>query len=87
MVRVDTIPPNHPYDPAPSGDTMTVFGPYNKNKALCACGSIADLDSKTVNTKRRLGKRVECMACRNKRIAQEHEKLERHFLGFDEEED
>ncbi len=73
--------------PRISGDKMTVFGQYNKNKALCACGCIADLDSKSVGTKRRLGKRVECMACRNKRIAREHEDMERHFLGLDQEED
>jgi hypothetical protein len=64
-----------------------MFGPYHKNKVLCACGSIADIDSGVLSTKRGLGKRVECRACRNRRIALEHETIERHFLGLEEEEE
>jgi cytochrome c-type biogenesis protein CcmH/NrfF len=64
-----------------------MFGPYSNNKALCACGALTDLDSEVIKRKRGLGKKVECVDCRNRRIAQEHELLERHFLGLDEEED
>ena len=61
-----------------------MFGPYSKNKALCGCGALADLDNDVVLRKKRLGKRVEFMACRNRRIAQEHNTIENHFLGLDE---
>ncbi len=63
-----------------------MFGPYPKNKALCICGALTDLDVEVVKRKADLGKRVECARCRNKRIAQEHESLERHFLGITDEE-
>jgi hypothetical protein len=64
-----------------------MFGPYSKNKALCSCGSLADLDSAVVSLKGGLGKRVECRECRNKRIAREHEMLEKHFSGEEEQEE
>jgi DNA-directed RNA polymerase subunit RPC12/RpoP len=56
------------------------------NKALCGCGALADLDTDVVRRKQRLGKRVECVNCRNRRIAKEREILENHFQGLDEEE-
>lgn len=64
-----------------------MFGPYQMNKALCLCGNIADLDTKVISTKHGLGKRVECRACRNKRIAMEKEMLERWFDGREDEEE
>lgn len=63
-----------------------MFGPNPKNKALCICGALTDLDAEVVRMKAGLGKRVECARCRNRRIAQEHESLERHYLGLDDEE-
>jgi hypothetical protein len=63
-----------------------MFGPNSMNKALCGCGAIADLDTNVVRRKHDLGKRVECSRCRNRRIAEEREALDRHFIGADEEE-
>lgn len=59
-----------------------VFGPKSMNKALCGCGTIADLDTEVVRRKRTLGKYVECSRCRNIRIARERDELERHFSGI-----
>lgn len=63
-----------------------MFGPYSKNKALCDCGELMDIDSEVVRRKHSLRKRVECRECRNRRIAAEHDRLEIHFLGLDESE-
>lgn len=57
------------------------FSSLATRKALCACGAIVDLDSNTVQLKQRLGKKVECTRCRNLRISEEMEGLERHFTG------
>ncbi len=64
-----------------------MLGSYPKSKALCSCGEIAEMDSSIVRLKRRLGKEVECRACRNQRIAREHEILELHFSGQSNESD
>ncbi len=64
-----------------------MFGPYSMNKGLCSCGELTDIDSEVLRRKVELGKRVECRMCRNRRIAREHEQLELHYLGLDEEED
>ncbi|MDW5562742.1 MAG: hypothetical protein SA339_05895 [Methanomassiliicoccus sp.] len=61
-----------------------VFGTNSMNKALCGCGAIADLDTDVVRRKQDLGKRVECSRCRNRRIAEEREALERYYHGLDE---
>jgi hypothetical protein len=55
-------------------------------KALCGCGELVDLDTDIVLRKRILGKRVECVNCRNRRIALERDELDRHYLGLEEEE-
>jgi len=60
-----------------------MFGPYSMNKALCGCGALADLDSEVVKRKKGLGKRVECVNCRNRRIAMERELLDRQFQGLE----
>ncbi|NLK26048.1 MAG: hypothetical protein GX307_05690 [Euryarchaeota archaeon] len=61
-----------------------MFGPYSKNKALCDCGELMDIDSEVLRRKNLLGKKVECRECRNRRIAEERELLEMHYLGLDE---
>lgn len=66
-------------------EVSLMFGPNSMKKALCGCGELVDLDTETVIRKRLLGKRVECVNCRNRRIALEKESMERHFLGLDEE--
>ncbi|MBI0583247.1 MAG: hypothetical protein ISF22_03365 [Methanomassiliicoccus sp.] len=63
-----------------------MFGPKSMNKALCGCGALVDLDTSVVQRKKGLGKRVECVSCRNRRVATEREMLDRHFQGIDEEE-
>jgi len=64
---------------------QAMFGPYSMNKGLCCCGELTDIDSEVLRRKIELGKKVECRKCRNKRIAEEHELLELHYLGLDEE--
>lgn len=61
-----------------------MFGPYLKGKALCGCGALADLDLGVVYLKKGLGKRVECRSCRNRRVAQEKDALDRDFFGIEE---
>ncbi|MBM4237074.1 MAG: hypothetical protein FJ151_01145 [Euryarchaeota archaeon] len=63
-----------------------MFGSFSKKKALCQCGVIADVDSAAVRVKLRLGKEIECMACRNERIAKELLELQVHFFGQEDEE-
>ncbi len=63
----------------------TMFGPYSINKGLRSCGTLTDIDSQVFRLKNELGKEIECRECRNKRIAMEHEQLELHYLGLDEE--
>jgi len=64
-----------------------MFGPNSNsmNKALCGCGALADLDANVLRRKQNLGKRVECSRCRNRRIAEEKEALDRHFQGLGDE--
>jgi hypothetical protein len=66
-------------------EVSLMFGPNSMKKALCGCGELVDLDTDTVIRKKLLGKRVECVNCRNRRIAVEKESMERHFLGLEEE--
>jgi hypothetical protein len=63
-----------------------MFGPNSMNKALCGCGALVDLDAEMLLRKKGLGKRVECVRCRNRRVAEEREALEKHFQGIEEEE-
>ncbi|MEM0448688.1 MAG: hypothetical protein QW520_02575 [Methanomassiliicoccales archaeon] len=58
-----------------------------KRKILCSCGVIAEIDSRMVGVKSRLGKSLECRRCRNERIAREREELEKHFLGEEREDE
>ncbi len=67
-------------------EVVLMFGPNSMKKALCGCGELVDLDTEIVRRKKLLGKRVECVNCRNRRIASEKESLERHFLGMEDEE-
>jgi len=62
-----------------------MFVEMPKCKVLCSCGAIADVDCGMANTKRGLGKNVECRTCRNQRIASEMLEIRRHFYGEDEE--
>jgi hypothetical protein len=63
------------------GDIM--FGESPKRRVLCLCGAVADVDSRIANTKKRLGKSIECRSCRNERIAHEMDDLRSHFSGED----
>lgn len=42
-------------------------------KALCECGALTDLDEEVILRKKHLGKSIECIKCRNRRIAEELE--------------
>jgi hypothetical protein len=54
------------------------------NKAFCACGAIAELDSSVISRKRNLGKEVECSRCRNRRISEEHRELRKLYSEEDD---
>ena len=55
-------------------------------KVYCGCGMIVDLDRSVINLKRNLGKPIECISCRNRRISSEIDSLDRHFSGEEDEE-
>ncbi len=69
------------------GSLAEMGGYYSPDigKVYCECGSIVDLDRSFINLKRKLGKPIECPSCRNNRISQDIENLDRHFIGEDEE--
>ncbi len=56
-----------------------IKGAQESDKIYCACGRIVNLDAAMVKLKQRLGKEIECARCRNHRIAEEIEDLERIF--------
>ncbi|MGI6472274.1 MAG: hypothetical protein ACOX1N_04335 [Candidatus Methanomethylophilaceae archaeon] len=49
----------------------------------CECGRLVWLDRTAMNLKLSMGKPLECSRCRNKRISEEIELLDRHFNGED----
>lgn len=49
----------------------------------CECGRIVWLDRSAMRLKLNMGKNLECTSCRNKRISDEIEILDRHFDGED----
>lgn len=61
-----------------------MFGPNSMKKALCGCGELVDLDTDIIRRKKILGKRVECVNCRNRRIALERDELEKHLFALEE---
>lgn len=74
------------HSPEKSRDLREVmFGNFSRKKILCQCGAIADIDLAVVRLKHKLGKEVECMTCRNQRIARELEALDAHFTNPEEE--
>lgn len=62
---------------------LMFFG-HGMNKIFCSCGAIAELDSIAIKLKRKLGKEIECRACRNRRIAEELEELKSIYVENDE---
>ncbi len=62
------------------------YGLPEIGKVYCSCGSIVDLDRNFIDLKRSLGKPIECVSCRNRRINEDIEALDRHFLGETDEE-
>lgn len=50
-----------------------MFYGHDMEKIFCSCGAIAELDSISIKLKQKLGKEIECRACRNRRIAEELE--------------
>lgn len=55
------------------------------SKVYCDCGAIVDLDRASTCLKHALGKKIECMGCRNMRIAADIDLLNQHFSGEQEE--
>lgn len=49
----------------------------------CECGRLVWLDRSAMNLKLSIGKPLECTRCRNKRISEDIDLLDRHFNGED----
>lgn len=49
----------------------------------CDCGRLVWLDRSAMDLKLSIGKPLECTICRNRRISDEIELLDRHFDGED----
>lgn len=61
--------------------TLDGVNGHSLMKIYCSCGRIVGLDRSEMNTKLALGKELECIVCRNHRIARDIEDLDRHFDG------
>jgi len=63
-------------DTVPASMTMSVY---------CRCGKIVVLDRGEMMLKLKLDKELECMECRNLRIYNEIDEMDKHYLGISEE--
>ena len=61
--------------------TLDNVGPRSFMKIYCACGRIVALDKREMNIKKSLNKELECMACRNLRIAYDIELFNECYNG------
>ena len=61
--------------------TLDNSGPRSFVKIYCGCGRIVDLDKKEMNIKKALKKELECIACRNARIAKDIDFLNAYYDG------
>lgn len=67
-------------------DNMKFDLPHNSmTKVYCKCGRIVGLDSNQTELKFSLKKNVECIECRNHRVARDIEELNAHFDGAEPE--
>lgn len=62
-------------DTVPEAGMMSVY---------CTCGRIVPLDRSEMRVRLKLGKKLECMSCRNARISHEIDVMNDHFNGIDE---
>jgi hypothetical protein len=62
------------------------FSSKDEMCVYCACGRIVALDRSEMSLKISLGKDLECMSCRNRRIAQEIDYLNNLYDGRIDEE-
>jgi len=72
----------YPFTFSSRGEAM--FNSTPRHKVLCSCGTISEIDSLIISTKKDLGKSIECRTCRNQRIARQKEEFEREFYGIQE---
>lgn len=61
-------------------DRIRIDGMMN---VYCECGRIVWLDRSEMGLKLSIGKKLECTYCRNRRISEEIDSLNRHFSGED----
>ena len=61
--------------------------PYSEMSVYCTCGRIVALDRADMEMKISLGKKLQCMHCRNIRLGREIESLNNHFAGIVEEDE
>jgi len=59
-------------------DRIRIDGMMN---VYCECGRIVWLDRLEMGLKLSIGKKLECTHCRNRRISEEIDSLNRHFSG------
>ena len=61
---------------------LDMFSSENEMCVYCACGRIVALDKSEMQLKISLGKNLECMSCRNRRIANEIDYLNNLYDGL-----
>ncbi len=61
-------------------DRIRIDGMMN---VYCECGRIVWLDRSEMGLKLSIGKKLECTHCRNRRISEEIDSMNRHFSGED----
>ncbi|UAL07341.1 MAG: hypothetical protein KRP56_05775 [Candidatus Methanogranum gryphiswaldense] len=65
--------------------TLDSVGARSFMKIYCPCGRIVGLDKSEMQLKKKLGKDLECVSCRNLRISAEIDEMNSHFDGTSEE--
>ena len=72
---------SYSHDSASDNGVFTKYNVGNDGftKIFCACGRIVDIDTQTYRRRLSMHKDIECVTCRNSRIAAEIENLDEHY--------
>ncbi len=60
------------------------FNEKSSMSVYCTCGRIVILGKAEMKTRLELGKELECMSCRNRRISREIDMMNDHYNGIEE---
>ncbi len=63
---------------------LDVFDEKSSMSVYCKCGRIVILGRAEMKTRLELGKELECVSCRNRRISMEIDMMNDHFNGVEE---